>query len=47
MRETVIYLTMLQNTKTYQFKAKDSEIKMYSFCLGNISRNFPTNNVKK
>ena len=27
-------------TKTYQFKAKDSEIKDYTLCLGNISKDF-------
>ena len=25
-------------TKIYQFKAKDSEIKYYILCLGNISK---------
>ena len=27
-------------TKTYQFKAKDSEIKDYALCLGNFSKIF-------
>ena len=27
-------------TKTYHFKAKDSEIKDYTLCLGNISKDF-------
>ena len=27
-------------TKTYQFKAKGSEIKKYLLCLGNISKHF-------
>ena len=27
-------------TKLYQFKAKDSEIKDYALCLGNISKDF-------
>ena len=32
----------------YQFKGKDSEIKnIYSLCLGNISRQFSANNMKK
>ena len=31
----------------YQFKARDSEIKPYPFCLGNISENFTLNNMKK
>ena len=31
----------------YQFKAKDSEIKPYSLCLGNISKDFTIDNVNK
>ena len=34
-------------TKIHQFKAKDSEIKRYSLCLGNISKDFSVNNMKK
>ena len=34
-------------TKIYQFKAKDSEIRNYRLCLGNISNNFTINNMKK
>ena len=34
-------------TKIYQFKAKDSEIKVYTLCLGNIPIDFPANNMKK
>ena len=34
-------------TKIYQFKANDSEIKKYLQCLGNISKNFTANNMKK
>ena len=34
-------------TKIYQFKAKDSEIKMYPLCLGNVSGDFSANNMKK
>ena len=34
-------------TKMYQFKAKDSEIKDYALCLGNISKDFTINNMKK
>ena len=34
-------------TKIYQFKAKASEIKYYTLCLGNISNNFEINNMKK
>ena len=34
-------------TKIYQFKEKDSEIKIYPLCLGNISGDFSANNMKK
>ena len=34
-------------TKIYQFKAKDSEIKKYPLCLGNIPGDFWVNNMKK
>ena len=34
-------------TKVYQFKAKDSEIKDYALCLGNVSKDFTINNMKK
>ena len=34
-------------TKIYQFRAKDSEIKDYKLCLGNISKDFTINNLKK
>ena len=34
-------------TKIYQFKAKNSEIKNYALCLGNVSKYFPINNLKK
>ena len=34
-------------TKIYQFKAKDSEIKKYPLCLGNISGDFLANNMIK
>ena len=44
MGTTVSYLLMLQ---IYQFKAKDSKIKKYSMCLGNISGDFSANNMKK
>ena len=33
--------------KVYQFKAKDSEIKDYALCLGNVSKDFTINNMKK
>ena len=31
----------------YQFKVKNSEIKDYTLCLGNISKDFKINNMKK
>ena len=34
-------------TKVCQFKAKDSEIKDYTLCLGNISKDFTITNMKK
>ena len=34
-------------TKIYQFKAKDSEIKKYPLCLGNISGDFSANNMEQ
>ena len=34
-------------TKIYQFKAKDSEIKNYTLCLGNIAKDFTVNNMEK
>ena len=34
-------------TKVYQFKAKNSEIKDYALFLGNISKDFTINNMKK
>ena len=33
--------------KIYQFKAKYFKIKKCSMCLGNISGDFPANNMKK
>ena len=34
-------------TKIYQFKAKESKIKDYILCLGNILKDFTINNMKK
>ena len=34
-------------TKIYQFKNKGSEIKDYTLCLGNISKDFTINSIKK
>ena len=36
---------MLQNI--YQFKAKNSETKDYTMCLGNISKDFTINKMEK
>ena len=33
--------------KMYQFKAKDFEVKPYLLCLGNISKDFTTDKMKK
>ena len=44
MEATVPYLLML---KVYQFKAKDSEIKKYAPCLGNISNEFTIDNMTR
>ena len=44
MEETAFYLIILRK---YQFKWKDSEIKPYILCLGNISKKFEVNNIKK
>ena len=33
--------------KIYQFKEKNSEVKYYALWLGNISKDFPINNMKK
>ena len=37
----------INNTKIYQFKAKDSKIKDYTPCLGISSKDFITSNMKK
>ena len=37
----------LDDITIYQFKAKDSKIKYYTLHLGNISKNFTVNNMKK
>ena len=34
-------------TNVYQFKVKDTEIKDYALCLGNVSKDFTINNMKK
>ena len=37
----------VNNTEIYKFKAKDSEIVAGLLCLGNISKDWPTDNMKK
>ena len=45
MEKTVIYL--FNGTEIYKFKPKDSEIKAYSLCLGNISKDWSNDKMKK
>ena len=44
MEATVSYLSMLQK---YINSKQDSEIKEYALCLGNISKDFTINHMKK
>ena len=37
----------VNGTEVYKFKAKNSEIKAYSLCLGTISKNWSHGNIKK
>ena len=37
----------VNGTETYKFKAKDSAIVTIPLCLGNISKDWSTNNMKK
>ena len=37
----------VNGTEMYKFKAKDSEIVTTSLCLGNISKDFSVDNMKK
>ena len=34
-------------TKVYQFKTKDSEVKRYPLCLGNVSKDFTIDSMNK
>ena len=38
---------LVNATKVYQLKAKNSKIKDYALCLGNVSKDFTINNIKK
>ena len=52
-----IFLTLIYNgansylfvngTEVYKFKAKDSEIAASPLCLGNISKDWPVDNIKR
>ena len=37
----------MNGTEIYKFKAKDSEIAASSICLRNISKDWPTDNMKR
>ena len=37
----------VNGTEIHKFKAKDSEIVQYPLCLGNISKDFSVDNIKK
>ena len=37
----------VNDTEIYKFKAKDSEISSSQLCLGNISKDWPVDNMKK
>ena len=37
----------VNDTEIYKFKAKDSEIVVTPLCLGNISKDWSTDNMKK
>ena len=37
----------VNSTETYKFKANDSEIVASPLCLGNISKDWSTDNMKK
>ena len=44
--EVIVFL-FANVVKICQFKAKDSEVKICSLCLGNNSNDFTINNMKK
>ena len=37
----------VNDTKIYKFKAKDSQILVGPICLGNISKHWPVDNMKR
>ena len=42
-----IFFLFVNAVKMYQFKTKDSEIRPCPQCLGNISKDFTHENMKK
>ena len=46
-KKNVLSFLFVNATKIYQFKAKDSKIKDYTMCLGNISKDVTLNNTIK
>ena len=40
-------ILFVNTTKVYQFKAKNPVIKDYTMCVGNVSKDFTINNMKK
>ena len=38
---------IFNSLRMYQFKSKDSEIRTYSLCLANISKDFTLDDMKK
>ena len=40
-------IVFVNGTEVITFKAKDSEIRAYSLCLGNISKDWSQDNMKK
>ena len=46
MVQIVIYL-FINGTEIIKFKAKDSEINPYELCLGNMSKDWSVDNMKK
>ena len=45
--KTTVFCFLMPQKYGSQFKAKNSEIKPYPLCLGNISKDFTANILKK
>ena len=43
----IIGICLFNSKEMIKFKAKDSEIASYPFCLGNISKDISNNNMEK